>query len=99
MFKVSSIHKYFLLLLIFKNITNNQGTQMFRLTDSVHNIRNNNLNLICPQYRTTLFRNSLFYFGPQLWNTLPNEIKIIVTTGNIVIFKREIKRYIFSMQH
>lgn len=75
---------------------------MFSLSDSIHNTRSNDLNLIClhliclhlicPKYRATIFHNSFFYFGPQLWNTWPILIKVIVISGNIAKFKKKIKK-------
>lgn len=96
---VFSIHKYFLLLYVFKHITCTQGNLIFEFSQSTHCTRNNNVSLICPQYRTTLFKYSMFYYGPQLWNTLPIDIRNICNTGNVNQFKMKIKNYVFSFQN
>ena len=44
---------------------------MFRLIENVTHTRSNNINLICPIFRTTLFKNSVISFGPKLFNSLP----------------------------
>ena len=69
-FNFQTIHKYFLLLTIYMNIRNCQRIQPFRPIDTSHNIRSNKVNLICLQFRTTLFKNSMLCPGPQLWNSL-----------------------------
>ena len=96
---IFSIHKYFLLLSIFRNITNAQGTTIFHLSHSIHNTRSICVNLICPQFRTTLFKNSIFYLGPQIWNTLPNDVKNILMSGSLNQFKKKIKKHLFALQN
>lgn len=95
----TNIYKYFLLLFIYKCIKVYQGINIFRLLNFNQNTRGNNLNLFCPQFRTTLFRNSLLCSGPHLWNSLPTEIKELVNNGHVFLFKRTIKKYLLSLQH
>lgn len=59
--KFSTIHKYFTLLLIFKTRLNNNS--IFKLNDNLRNTRSNHVNLVCPAFRTTLFKNSVINFG------------------------------------
>ena len=82
----ANIHKYFLLLSIYKYLTQYCGTQPFSLVRTSYNIRGNNVNLISPQYRTTLFKHSVLYSGPQMWNLLPLQIKTLLYSGNLFIF-------------
>ena len=91
-----SIHKCFLLLFIYKNIANVQENPVFRLSDSGYSTRQNHVNLVCPRYRTTLFKHSIFYYGPQLWNALPNEIRNVSSHTQ---FKRKIKDYMYNLQN
>ena len=96
---VYSIHIYFLLLFIFKNIIHIQRTPVFRLSQSTHSTRNNDVNLVCPQYRKTLKK--IFYFSSQILNALLIDIKKrrkknIYNTGNINQCQKKIKNYVFS---
>ena len=92
--KFSFIHKFFTLLLIFKTLGQ---FKLFRLVDNVAHTRSSNVNLVCPGFRTTLFKYSIFSFGPNLFNSLPLHIKTIPTT-NKVKFKQEIKKYLLQQQ-
>ena len=95
----SNIQKYFVLLFIYKCITHFQGMQPFRLVATCHRTRSNNLNLVCPQFRTTAFQNSLLYYGPQLWNSLPMHIKGLVNNGSLSLFKRSVKSHFYVLQN
>ena len=87
----TNIQKYFVLLSIYKSVTQYQGTQPFRIVTTSHSTRGNNVNVICPQFRTAAFQNSLLCSGPQLWNSLPMQIKGLVNNGSLSLFKRSIK--------
>lgn len=63
----SLIHEYFTLLLLFK--TQRQGT-VFRLRNNFVSSRNIT-NQVCPAFRITLFKNSIFSLGPRLLHRLP----------------------------
>ena len=93
-----SIHKCFLLLSIFKNITYRHRTPVFKLSDATHCTRSNN-NIICPRYRTTPFKHSMFYSGPQLWNSLPPNIRTLHHSASFLLFKKTIKDYLFTLQN
>lgn len=97
--KFYSIHKCFLLLFIFKNITYQQGTPVFKSLETPYRTRNNSSNLVCPQYRTTLFKYSIFYFGPKLWNSLPNDINTLCNSSSILQFKIKIKKHLLTLQN
>ncbi len=92
-----SIHKCFLLLFIFKNLLNRPRTPYFQLLESRYGTRQQNVNIVCPQYRTTLFKHSIFYYGPQLWNNLPTDIKNI--SYNPHQFKKKVKKHFLAMQN
>lgn len=93
--KVSSIHKYFTLLLIFKTIGPNS---VFKTREHALNTRGNNINLSLPVFRTQLFKNSVINFGPELFNSLPPNIKLLLRGGNLNKFKKEIKSYLLQTQ-
>ena len=94
----SSIHKYSLLLHIYKCLTQQGGTPYYKIVHTSHNTRSNNVNLISPQYRTVLFNNSMFCSGPSIWNCLPVDIKSLVNCGSLSQFKRSLKTHLLSLQ-
>ncbi len=83
------------LLLISKNIHRNN---IFKVIDNVSHTRSNNVDLNCPVFRTTLFQNSVIHCGPKLFNSLPYDLKILITT-NKSRFKHEIKNYLLRQQN
>lgn len=97
--KFSNIHKHFLLLSIYKYFTQYSGAQPFKLVQTSYNIRGNNVNLMCPQFRTTLFKYSVLCSGPQIWNSLPLEIKMLLHNDNLPTFKRSLKTYLYNCQN
>ena len=75
---------------------------MFNILKSTHNTtlqpQHNYLtrtreNLTTPQHNLTIFRHSLSYSGPVLWNSLPNNIKLLPTISS---FKNQYKRYLIA---
>ena len=94
--KVNYIHKYFLLLEIFRSLGKNDG--IFNFQEHTHSTRRNYLNLICPQFRTQLFNNSILCFGPKVWNSLPAAIKNLNTPMNINSFKYKAKKHLLDLQ-
>lgn len=56
------------------NIFNRIKTRnnIFKVQEHAQNTRRNQLS---PSFRTKLFRNSLLCSGPDIWNSLPNEMK------------------------
>ena len=94
--KLNYIHKYFLLLDIFKSVNNNDG--IFNIQEHPHATRRNHVNLSSRPFRTTLFRNSIFYLGPEVWNSLPVSLKSEVTSMPINSFKYKIKQHFYHLQ-
>ena len=45
-----------------------------------------------PRIRTTSMRNSVFFKGPEVWNSLPTEIK---SSQSLDVFKYKYKRFFF----
>ena len=86
------IHKCFVLFSIFKFIKRYPNNNLLKCVDSPYATRGGNLNLECPQFRTQLFKHSIFYFGPQLWNSSPPDIKDI-TSISYFQFKRKTKEH------
>lgn len=96
---LNSIHKCFLLIFIFKSLKNCNESSAFRFIESNHRTRANKTNLICPQFRTTLFKNSIFCVGPLLWNSLPDSLKILTNVNSVFQYKRNLKKHLFSLQN
>lgn len=94
----SDIHKCFVLLSIFKFMKVFPGNNLFNYVDSPYATRGANLNLECPQFRTVLFKHSLFYFGPHLWNSLPVNIKNVHNVSYLQ-FKRKIKEHFIQSRN
>lgn len=96
--KFTNVHKYFLLLCIFKNVTTASNVTLFTIATSRHVTRSSGLDLMCPQYRTTLYKNSIMYSGPQYWNSLPANIKTLINHSTISTFKNTTKKYLHTLQ-
>ena len=92
------IKTYFVLLLIYKNVNIFPGKKLFTVLDSIRNTRSSNVNLVCPQFHTSLYKNSVLCTGPQLWNSLPTDLKYLLCTNNVLQFKKKIKSYLYSCQ-
>ena len=67
------------------------------IQDHCTNTRRNDINLTCSPYRTTLFKNSLFFFDHQVWNTLKNSYKDYDNMP-ITSFKYKLKKYLLQQQ-
>ena len=94
--KFDIIHKYFSLLLIYK-ILNNKHNDIFVITSTTQHTRSNNLDLLQPVFRTTLYKNSILCLGPKLFNSLPVSIKTMVrTSNNMYMYKKEIKKHLMN---
>ena len=81
------------MLLVYKTLRMYTGKKIFRLVDGVRQKRSNNIDLICPQFRISLSRNSILCFAPNLFNILPLEKKTSLHVMNLLQFKRELKHY------
>ena len=95
-----SIHKYFLLLAIFKSLHNVQvvdnNLRPFARMTHVHGTRGSLTDLVCPPARTTLCLNSVLCAGPKMWNSLPQKIKKL---NQLNTFKKQLKEFLFSNQY
>lgn len=94
--KFHVIHKYFTLLLIY--ITRAHNNSIFKLIENVRNTRSNLIDLMCPVFRTTLYKNSIVSYGNNLFNSLPHDKKVLLNTTKIQNYKKEIKLYLLSQQ-
>lgn len=93
-----SVHKYFLLLGIFKSLYKQVPSNrecFFSRAARAHDTRGSLTNLVCPPARTTLYLNSVLCAGPRLWNSLPPQIKAIT---NIYSFKKLLKEFFLQSQ-
>ena len=94
---VHSIHKYFLLLLLFR--THNLESEIFTFSESLRPRRGNSLNLRCPRFNTTLYKNSIVCQGPTVWNELPIHLKNFIISSHLMSFKRKIKTHLLTVQN
>ena len=89
--------KYFCLLRVYNDVINNsQNSKMFRVLQHSLGTRGNNVNLLCPQPRTTLYKYSIHCFAPKCWNALPDDLKLI---ANLNLSKIKLKQYLFNLQN
>ena len=86
---------YFTTLLMFKFVHHNYCADLFRRNIAVYNMRNNVNNVYIPLFRTTRCQKSIFFNGPRIWNSLPNDLKTIV---NLHTFKYRLKAHLFHKQ-
>lgn len=90
--RFNSIHKYFSLLLIYKMF--HSGVEIFKVINFSRDTRSNNVDFVCPQFRTVLFKNSVLCTAPKLFNSLPLQLKQLLQTNSYSIFKRKIRNQI-----
>lgn len=64
---LSSIRKSLVLLLHTKILIFSKEKHVFAITDNVHNIRGNTVNLVCPQFRTVFCNKGVYCDAPHLW--------------------------------
>lgn len=96
MLKLENVHKYFVYLTIYRSMKNNDAT--FLIQGHSLTTRRNNVNLVVPPFRTTLFKNSILHLGPKLWNCLPVCIKSKYTNMSLDTFKAKIKHHLYDLQ-
>ena len=71
----------------------NMGMVPAYITSLFSECNNRTLRYILPKPRIDLYKTSLAFSGPSLWNTLPVAIK---TAGTIGRFKFELHRYLMA---
>lgn len=95
--KFQYVHRLCTLLTIYKSFKC-CDTSLFALIKYDRTVRSSSVDLRCPVFRTTLFKNSLFCFGPMLFNSLPTDYKRLLTTSNFAHSKISLKRYFRKQQ-
>ena len=70
------------------------GEKIFKIVNYDYLTRSNNIDLVYPQFRTSLFKNSVLCFGPKLFNNLSLHTKSYIQTINIASFKKHIKQLV-----
>ncbi len=94
--KFDYLLQYFCLLSVYNDLNEIRSTRkLFRYIHHSQGTRGNNINLICPQHRTILYKFSIHCFGPTCWNALPDDLKIIT---NFNIFKSKLKKHFHKLQ-
>ena len=84
-----------MVLAIFRDVKNDKENNVFSIVHHNYGTRGNDLDLMCPQPRTTLYKYSMHCVGPMYWNSLPTDIKIL---ENINTFKNKLKVYYINQQ-
>ena len=70
------------------------GEKIFKIVNYDYLTRSNNIDLVYPQFRTSLFKNSVLCFGPKLFNNLSLHTKSYIQTIIIASFKKHIKQLV-----
>ena len=76
-----------MLILLFKCIRNigpKYLRDFFSIRETSYNLRGNGVNLCVPKFNLNFMRNSFTYKCGQLWNKLPEDVKL---ADNVNIFK------------
>ena len=79
-----SLLVYHTIIFVFKNKSD------FSTLDHNYSTRQKQ-NLVPNKFRLTLFRNSLFYYGPKFFNCLPNHIKSLTSIASL---KRQLRDFL-----
>ena len=86
--KLEDIHKFLASQYIFKH------RNSFRQTSEIHSYNTRQLNDLAPDFqRLTISQNSIFYFGPLFWNSLPNSI---TECNDFIMFKRLVRSFLID---
>ena len=97
----SSIHKYFVLLKLFRAIHHENHESLtkelnvLRPTHNFHTRFDSVINFNVPMHRKASTNRSFLYRGISLWNRLPNRLK---ECSSFLLFKRELKKHLLSVQ-
>src|SRR5436190_20693090 len=75
---------YHTLIFVFKN------QNLFSTPEHNYPTRHRN-NILIDKFRLSLFKNSLFYYGPKFFNSLPQSIKSL---SSINTFKKRVKSHL-----
>ena len=79
------------LILLFKCIRNIEPKYIrdfFSIRETSYNLRGNGVNLCVPKFNLNFMRNSFNYKCAQLWNKLPEDVKL---ADNVNIFKSKLR--------
>lgn len=95
--KFDYLLQYFCLLAVYNDLNESKSNrQLFKHVNHSQGTRGNNVNLMCPQHRTTLYKFSIHCFGPKCWNALPDNLKTIT---NLNLFKSKLKNHFYKLQN
>ena len=87
------LYEFNLVLTVFKHLKCIESQTIFSRFEHIHNTRGNNVNIPCPQVRTTFVEKSILCNGPRIWNSLPSSLKSL---ESIKSFKSNSKKFFFS---
>ncbi len=93
--KFDLLIKYCITLTIYKNVNDSDANnKIFSMFHHGRGTRGDHQNLICPRPRTTLYKHSVHCVGPNVWNTLPDDVK---KCCDFNLFKSRMKNYLFNV--
>ena len=94
---VETRYKYFVGILMFKcfyNLVPDNIVNRFTLVCNTHSYDTRSAYMndyVRPIPKTEIFKRSLLYFGPSLWNTIPQDIRNCTSIQNLkFLFKRHL---------
>lgn len=96
--KFEYIYRFFTLLTLYKSVRNSPCDH-FTICNNDRQLRSTAVNMVCPAFRTTLYKNSIFNYGPSLFIKLPQSIKIMFHSAPLSIFKSSVRKYLLTLQN
>ena len=94
--KLEEIYTFKLGLIMHKQIKGNSNLELnFSLISSTHNYRtrlNDGTNFYISTANTNLGKTAFSYAGPNIWNSIPNDVK----TSSLFSFKFALKKYLLK---
>ena len=94
---VNDMGKFYIAVLMFlchKRLLPSFLLTCFDLNQDVHNYNTRNAsNYHLPKIRTTCMKNSFFFQGPVIWNSIPPEIK---SSNTLNLFKTKFKQFLLN---
>ena len=93
--KFNNIYRYFISLLAYKCIRHNYVEGVCNPVAHQHRTRFAAFNMTLPWAPTNLTQMSVMYNTPKIWNSLPVELKNLLTLNS---FKYNLKKYLLNIQ-
>ena len=75
------------LIVCIRNIGPKDIRDFFNIIETSYNLSGNGVNLCVPKFNLNFMRNSFTYNSAQLWNKLPEDVKL----ANVNVFKSKLR--------